>query len=76
VKAAEGGSFARTGPQIIIGIFAVRNARMQTSENVYRPKEVKPRLAGVLCADMPLEHSRQMPVCRVTRRPERTLITP
>ena len=54
MKAAEGGSFVRMGRQIIIGIFAVRNARMQTSENVYRQKEVRPRLAGVLCADMPV----------------------
>jgi hypothetical protein len=71
VKAAAGASSARMDHLTTIGTFVVRTARTQTSENACRQNGGRQKLVLVLCAEVGLRDSRQMPVCRVTRRPER-----
>ena len=70
-KAVESNLFARMDCLTIIGTFVVRTVRMQTSENEFKQNGSKRKLVLVLCAATGFRESRQIPLCRVTRRPER-----
>ena len=71
VKAAASGSSEKMEHLTTIGIFAVLSARMPTSEKECRRSAGGPNRVPVLCAVTGFRSSRQMPLCRVTVRPER-----